>query len=133
MTTTMTTTAETQSYKIQKGKALSYYSYHVTTFLKELDSLDDYYRELENIEQRAARMQGLLAILPKASADRLREDIQYDRELYADNVERQKQYLAKKAGKVMRGAERLKEFGIAEDETIITLAKNHLDIDNVKH
>lgn len=122
MSTTTTKTAAALKYSV-----LSYYKYHFVKFLKEMDKLDEYQRQLEALDRREALTKSLMEQLDKVSAEHLAKDFQFERECMEQNIADTEYYLEGKSEKLIAAAEKMAELGLPVEESVINMAKVYIN------
>ncbi len=122
MSTTKTTT-ETAIDNATRFAVLSYYKYHFVSFMREMDKLDEYQRQLETIDRREAASQSLLSQLDSESAKYLAGDFRFERECLEQNIADTERFLERKCEKLLVAVAKMKEIGLKVNEEIINKAK----------
>ncbi|MBQ8901256.1 MAG: hypothetical protein IJY72_09885, partial [Akkermansia sp.] len=96
MNTTTKTTAQPAIDNAVKYSVLSYYKYHFVSFMKEMDKLDEYQRQMEAIARREAASQSLISLLDAESAKHLADDFRFERECMEQNIADTERFLERK-------------------------------------
>nr|DAO58589.1 MAG TPA: hypothetical protein [Caudoviricetes sp.] len=122
MSTTKTTT-ETAIDNATRFTVLSYYKYHFVSFMREMDKLDEYQRQLETIDRREAASQSLLSQLDSESAKYLADDFRFERECLEQNIADTERFLERKCEKLLVAVAKMQEIGLKVNEEIINKAK----------
>ena len=127
MNATTKTAAQPAIDNAIKFSVLSYYKYHFVKFLKEMDKLDEYQRQLEALDRREALTKSLMEQLDKVSAEHLAKDFQFERECMEQNIADTEYYLESKSEKLIAAAEKMAELGLPVEESVITMAKVYIN------
>ena len=127
MNTTTKTTAQPAIDNAVKYSVLSYYKYHFVSFMKEMDKLDEYQRQMEAIARREAASQSLISLLDEESAKHLADDFRFERECMEQNIADTEYYLEGKSEKLIAAAEKMAELGLPVEESVITMAKVYIN------
>lgn len=120
---TAKTTTETATDNATRFTVLSYYKYHFISFMKEMDKLDEYQRQLETIDRREAASQSLLSQLDSESAKFLADDFRFERECMEQNIADTERFLERKCEKLLVAVAKMQEIGLEVNDEIITMAK----------
>ena len=123
MNTTTKTAAQPAIDNAIKFSVLSYYKYHFVSFMKEMDKLDEYQRQLEAIARREAASQSLISLLDEESAKHLADDFRFERECMEQNIADTERFLERKCEKLLAAVAKMEEIGLPVEESVINKAK----------
>ena len=127
MNTTTKTTAQPAIDNAVKFSVLSYYKHHFVSFMKEMDKLDEYQRQLEAITRREASSQSLISLLDEESAKHLADDFRFERECMEQNIADTGYYLERKCEKLLAAVAKMEEIGLPVEESVINMAKVYIN------
>ena len=120
----MNTTTKTAAIdNAVKFSVLSYYKYHFVRFMKEMDKLDEYQRQMEAIARREAASQSLISLLDAESAKHLADDFRFERECMEQNIADTERFLERKCEKLLAAVAKMEEIGLPVEESVINMAK----------
>ena len=123
----MNTTTKTTIDNAEKYSVLSYYKYHFVSFMKEMDKLDEYQRQMEAIARREAASQSLISLLDEESAMHLADDFRFERECMEQNIADTGYYLERKCEKLLAAVAKMEEIGLPVEESVINMAKVYIN------
>ncbi len=123
----MNTTTKTTIENAVKYSVLSYYKYHFVSFMKEMDKLDEYQRQMEAIARREAASQSLISLLDEESAMHLADDFRFERECMEQNIADTGYYLERKCEKLLAAVAKMEEIGLPVEESVINMAKVYIN------
>lgn len=123
MNATTKTAAQPDIDNAVKFSILSYYKYHFVSFMKEMDKLDEYQRQLEAIARREAASQSLISLLDEESAKHLAGDFRFERECMEQNITDTERFLERKCEKLLVAVAKMEEIGLPVEESVINMAK----------
>ncbi len=127
MSSTSAATARPAADNALKFSVLSYYKYNFVSFMKEMDKLDEYRRQLEAIARREAASQSLQGLLDKESAKSLADDFRFERECMGTNIADTERFLERKCEKLLDAAAKMEGIGLPVEESVIAMAKAYIN------
>ena len=123
----MNTATKTTIDNAVKYSVLSYYKYHFVSFMKEMDKMDEYQRQMEAIARREAASQSLISLLDEESAKHLADDFRFERECMEQNIADTGYYLERKCEKLLAAVAKMEEIGLPVEESVINMAKVYIN------
>lgn len=108
--------------------AIRDYKYQLSSFMKDLESLEYYENEKENIKRREDyfTMSGLFRLLNEYDMNELYEELDNEMKRVEENLNSQKDFIKHKAHNLLQSVKRLKEFDIVLSSPVFVIAKRCL-------